>query len=238
MDTLQTIRQLPLFRAVSEAALKEFGSKCIERKFNAGQMIYFRGGEEDKTYLLFSGEVKLYRSAEGQKIVMQTIQPGGFFGDLSFARHPEMLPPDTYTQAEKDSVVCIINPLDLQDVIMKYPEFAMTLLVSLRDRMHHAESKIKDLATASASTRIINELIRYSIRHGSFNQGFYEVEDKLTHQALADMTGVTRETVTKTLQQLQANGLIQYTSNKLFRLNREKILNECVQCLKVDETEN
>ena len=42
---------------------------------------------------------------------------------------------------------------------------------------------------------------------------------KLTHQDIADMTGLTRESVTRTMDKLQKDNEITILNNKLIRLN-------------------
>jgi CRP/FNR family cyclic AMP-dependent transcriptional regulator len=44
---------------------------------------------------------------------------------------------------------------------------------------------------------------------------------KLIHQNMADMTGLTRETVTRVLDRWKKNGEIKITKDKLIHLNAE-----------------
>lgn len=235
MNHVNPLKNLSVFREMPEQALQELERNCIAREFNGGEMIYFRGGEESKTYLILSGEVRLYRSAEGRKIVIQVLKNGDFFGDLSFTGPVHNLPADNFAQAEQTTRVCVVSTSDLNALLKKYPEFAMVLLITLRDRLHQAESKIKDMALVRVETRLLNELIRHTIKHGKILEGFMEIEEKLTHQQLADMTGVSRETVTKSLNELIRSGMIEYGEGRLIRLNQEKILNNCLHCIKLKE---
>lgn len=203
------------------------------RNFGKGEMIYFRGEIEGRTFLLVSGEVKLYQSADGQKVVLQVLKAGEFFGDLSFAGHPVDFPSENYAQAATASSVCVTNPADLGKLMARFPVLAMALLVVLRNRLHQAESKVKDLALSSAQTRVMNELIRHAARHGKADGEFYQIEEKLTHQALAEMTGLTRETVTKTLNFLADEGFILYAPDRTLRLNKNKILKDCMDCIQL-----
>lgn len=228
---VQIFKNLPIFRNVPEEALSELARTC--RNFGKGEMIYLRGQTEGRTFLLVSGEVKLYQSADGQKVVLQVLKAGEFFGDLSFAGHPVDFPSENYAQAAAASTACVTNPADLGKLMAKFPVLAMALLVVLRNRLHQTESKVKDLALSSAQTRIINELIRHAARHSKVVNGGYEIEDKLTHQQLGEMTGLTRETVTKTLNFLVEEGFISYLPGRTLRLNRDKILNDCMDCIQL-----
>lgn len=228
---IETLKNFPLFANLPEEALVEFGRLC--RSFGKNEMIYLRGQTDGRVFLLLAGEVRLYRSQAGEKVVIQVLRPGELFGDTSFIGHPSSLLSENYAQAVQPSEVCIIMANDLSKLLARFPALAMILLVSLRDRLHQMESKIKDLALSSAQTRIINELIRYASGHGKESAGFYEIEARLTHQQLGEMTGLTRETVTKTLNFLQEQGFISYTPERMLRLHRDKILNDCLDCIQL-----
>lgn len=231
------LKGLAVFAGLPEEAVRDFANMCVPRTFAKGEIIYLPGDEQGKSYLLLSGEVKLYRSSEGKKIVIQVLKSGDFFGDLSFAHGPSSLFMENFAKAVTRSEVCTLSIDDLSRLLSRQPSFTMVLLLAVRDRLHQAESKIRDLAVSSAQVRLINELIRHSIRHGKDTGGFLELEDRLTHQELAEMIGVTRETVTKTLQTLQADGFLEYMPGRLIRINKNMVMNKCVQCLRL-ETKN
>lgn len=225
------IRNLPFFRDLPDAVIEELSRSCVPRTFGKQEMIYLRGRAEGKVFLLLTGEVKLYLASAGQRIVVQIFKPGDFFGDLAFVNHPSDLPPEDYAQATQDSKLCVMSTKDVTRLLGTHASFAMTVLVALRNRLHRAQSKIKDLAISSAPTRLLNELIRYALSHGQERDGFYEIEQRLTHQLLADMSGLARETVTKTLGDLEKQGFISHTAKRRLRLNKHKIITECAECI-------
>jgi len=51
---------------------------------------------------------------------------------------------------------------------------------------------------------------------------------KLTHQDIAEMTGMTRETVTRILDKWQKTGEITVLKNKFIRLNRSFLQKESI----------
>ncbi|MCP6720330.1 MAG: Crp/Fnr family transcriptional regulator [Patescibacteria group bacterium] len=228
---LSTIKKLPVFQDFSDQTLKEFSHLCAMRNFGEGEMIYLRGRQQGKVFLLISGKVKLYQSALGKKVVIQVFKPGDFFGNIPLT-HTYPLREESSAQASQESTVCVISKQDFTTILNRSPELAMTLLTVLRNRLHQAESKIKDLAISSAQIRLINELIRYATHHGQKINGFYKIEEKLTHQLLSEMIGVTRETVTKTLIELKKLGFIKYGPGRSIILNRDKIIKNCILCLR------
>lgn len=228
----EIIKNLQPFRGLPHEFISEFAEVCVPRKFSKDEIIYSHGEESGRVFLLLSGEVSLYQSLEGRKAALQTFKAGDFFGDLSFA-HPSPFQMANFAQARESAQACVVLGRDMVGLVNKFHQFALFLLTALRNRLHHAESKIRDLAVAPAETRILNELIRHAINHGMEIEGRRQIEERLTHQTLAEMTGLTRETVTKTLKLLENNDFISYTPDKMFRLHIKKIIEDCLGCLKL-----
>lgn len=225
-----TLRSLPHFADFPDGAISSIASACVPRAFDKGQVVYFSGQEKGKFYVLVSGEIEVYRTGEGRRIIIQTLRPGDFFGDLAFTDHAAPLE-GSHAMAREKASICVLGKEDMKNLLLKFPTFAILLLTSLRDRLHHAESKIKDLALSSAETRVINELIRHIVRHGKECGEFYQIEEKLTHQALADMIGVARETATKVLGALESGGVISWSPTGFLRLHRKEAQEVCPHCL-------
>ncbi len=233
-NRLAVIKELKVFKNLPQRVFHEIDRICIPRKFSKGEMIYVREKGKDKVFLLIAGRAKLYSaSTAGKKITIQVFKPGDIFGDLPFAEN-NILPEESSIQAEEPAFLCIIPKKEFADLLKSFPELAMMLIAALRHRLAQAESKIKDLALSPAQVRLINELIRYALNHGKEVNGFYQIDEKLTHQSLAEMIGVTRETVTKTLNALKKLRFINYRPGGLITLNRDKIIKDCILCLKPD----
>lgn len=225
------IKNLSALRDVPDTALEGLGRICVARAFAKGEMIYLRGGAEGRVFLMLEGEVKLYLASGGQRIVIDIFRPGEFFGDMAFVNHPFGLPSEDYAESTQDTKLCVVTSDEFTRFIHADTAFAMVLLVALRNRLHAAQSKIKDLAISSAPTRLLNELIRLALSHGKEQDGRYEIADRFTHQQLAEMSGLARETVTKTLGELEKQGFISYTPDHRVQLHVKTVIRECAECL-------
>lgn len=226
-----SIKHLPFFKGMPENTLEAVSRACVPRTFNKKEIVYLRGDAGGRVFLILKGEVELYMASAGARIVIQVFREGDFFGDLSFINHPTPFPQEEYAQAGKETEVCVIMKDDMTRLLETNALFTMALLINLRNRLHHAESKIKDLAHSPAPTRLLNELIRHAASYGTEENGFYEVGGRFTHQQLADLSGLARETVTKTLGMLAEQGFISYTPLRTLRLNIKKITKECAGCV-------
>lgn len=141
---LEALKNFSLFQNLPQEVLAEFSRLCVERAFGKNEMIYLRGQTEGRTLFLISGEVRLYRSQEGSKVVIQVLNPGEIFGDFSFVGHPSNLLSENYAQTTQPAQVCVILSSDLAKLLAKFPVLGMVMLVTLRNRLHQTESKIID----------------------------------------------------------------------------------------------
>ncbi len=224
------LKTLPNFSDFPEETVRRIGAVCVPRTFDKDQSIYFSGQEKERFYILLSGEVEIYQTGEGKRVVIQILKPGDFFGDLSFTNHSAPLA-GSHARAKTAASVCSMSTAELKSILHSSVPFALLLLTTLRDRLHQAESKIKDLAVSSVETRVINELFRYIVRHGREDGAFWKIEKKLTHQFIADMTGIARETATKVLGVLEKAGALSWSDEGFLLLHRENIMRVCPQCL-------
>ncbi|PIR97501.1 MAG: hypothetical protein COT91_01260 [Candidatus Doudnabacteria bacterium CG10_big_fil_rev_8_21_14_0_10_41_10] len=232
-DLQKRFRAFELFKHLSDQDIVDFERICVTRKFNKGTTIYVPGEKRDRVFLVISGEVKVYQISNGKKITIDAHREGGLFGDLSFAHKPFDAKPTNYAEALSDVSVCAISSYDLTDYLKSHTRLALGLLVNMRNRLHMAESKIRDLALFSADIRIINELIRHSLKHGNDQGDYFEIPERLTHQEVSEMTGLARETVSKVLAGLTKSGMIELSDDKFFKLNKKKIIEDCIDCIKV-----
>lgn len=229
----ELIKSLHFFSGLPGALAEDLAHVCAPRSASAREVVYLRDEAEGKVFLVLSGRVELYHATPDSRIAVAVFKEGDFFGDLAFVKHRRPLLDDEQAQAVSDTELCVVTTGDMLRLLEKHSTFAMSLLVSLRERLHQAESKIKDLGISSAPTRVLNELIRYAVRSGEEKDGFYEIQEHLTHQLLAEMSGLARETVTKTLGALAERGFVSYTPERNIRLNIRKIAEDCVGCVRM-----
>lgn len=89
------------------------------------------------------------------------------------------------------------------------PKLILKLLETTMDRLRQANEQIYDLTFLGVRSRIMKTMIRLSEQHGSPTPEGLLINVKLTHQQLANMVGTVRESVTKVLQELLDDELIQ-----------------------------
>ena len=95
------------------------------------------------------------------------------------------------------------------------------LLQSLSSRLRESWKRIQLLNFNDAAQRIKMLFLMLSETYGKETPKGVLLSVKLIHQDIADMTGLTRETVTRVLDKLQKAGEIKVMENKFIQLNSE-----------------
>ena len=217
------LKQNDIFNALTDEDLEQVIATLEDREFDSNQLIYTPQESEGKVYLLKEGEVKIYqRSVNGKKFVIDTIVPGDIFGDLDLAENTNAMQ-EKFARAATPVKVCILSKDDFIQVLQSKPQAAFSIIKKLSEKLTLAESKIRDLALHNVSIRLLNELVRFSKKHGKESPNGTAIHHRLTHEELADMIGATRETVTKALGELKEKDFLSYNKDREIVLNEKKI---------------
>jgi CRP-like cAMP-binding protein len=80
MDTLQLLKQVPLFKNISEPVLKLVAAAAEERTFSAGETIVSEGQAPGALLIVLRGQVRAFREGEATPIVLG---PGDSIGEVA-----------------------------------------------------------------------------------------------------------------------------------------------------------
>lgn len=181
------------------------------RTFGPGEPIYDEGDAADCVYKVVSGAVRCLRLlADGRRQITEFYLPGDVFGvELGTTRH-------SATEALGETVLLVARRSTLTD-----DQGERLWRLSLRD-LHRAQEHVLTLGRRSASERIARLLVELSERLDARR----ELELPMSRLDMADYLGLTIETVSRTLTQLQAEGMIGLSGRRGVRLARLAALAE------------
>lgn len=206
MEKVWYLSQIDIFQGIPEREIMELASRARDRRCTCRTHLYGPHDDEDRqVYILKEGEVVLYHSREGKRIIFDVLGPGTVFGnflsDLPNTSH--------FSEALPGSRVCTLTTEDFQRVIAVHPEIIFRLLTKLSQRLKDYEERLK-LDMGSARERVVGELHRYRRKKlNPFSRVFgFSTPLYVTHEKLAELTGLNRVTVTRTLKLLEEEGRI------------------------------
>lgn len=213
-NTLKTklayLLEAEIFRDLTSQDLAEMDRTLTMATTPAGRIFYSPEETGEVLFILKKGRVQIYRiSAQGKKLVLDTLGPGSIFGEISLIGQGMH---DSFAEAVEDCVICVISRDELERLLLRKPQIALRFLEVFGQRLAEAETRLEDLAFKSVPARLASLLLRLGKEQGATIIGF-------THQDLAEMVGTYRETTTATLNQFRARGLLSIGRKKVEILN-------------------
>ncbi len=171
--------------------------------------------------VLVEGRIRLYSiTPDGKQAILALIEPGELFGELALVGSEVR---EEFAQAVGTSKVVAIPRDAMETVLLKNANLslAVTKIVGLRQR--RLERRLKNLLFRSNRERLLGLLCDLMEQYGrKIDEGLL-IDIKLSHQDLAGLIGVTRESVTLALGDLQLERLITVGRQRIVVLNEQKL---------------
>ncbi len=218
-DKIEALKKIDLFSSMTSVELHKLREKIIIKNFRKNDRILHAENTSDFMYMILDGEAKVVQTTEkGKEILISMHQTGDFFGELSLI-DGKTVPADVF--ATKNSITAIISKNDFFTILSTQPKVLDNLLRILCARLRDSLKKIQLLNFNNASQRIKMLFMILSENYGKTTSEGTVLTIKLIHQNIADMTGLTRETVTRILDKWQKNGEIIILQNRHILLRPE-----------------
>lgn len=206
-DTGRDILTHPLFEGANPEVVSRRVRHISAHEVRAGQMV--TRPEEHACLLVFEGALLSYvLLPDGRRILFDVIRSGGvdavLNAGLDVGGH--------FSEAVERSVVARLDRRVLEALVDEEPAVAQAMMrLSLR-RLRRREAQVQALVHHEALRRVASmllALISYTGRPASEMDGAcVELSPRPTHQVLADMVGLRRETVTKEMGKLRHLGAV------------------------------
>lgn len=211
------LRNIQLFSGLDDEELYQISAKVVLKEFKRNEVILYEEDTNEFMYIILLGKVNVIQTTEdGKEIILATHQSGEFFGEMSLI--DGRTSPATVLATE-DSLVAIISKPEFHSLLTNYAKVLERMLQILCSRIRDSWSRIHLLNFKNASQRIKMLLLTLSFDKGEKTSEGITLNIKLTHQNIADMVGLTRETVTRVLDKWRKDGAITILKKRFIHLN-------------------
>ena len=213
------LKDIELFSGLSEGELGLVAAKMNIRKFKRNEVILHEEDTGGFMYVVLSGKVKVMQvTEEGRETILAFHKTGDFFGEMSLI-DGKTVPASVV--ALESSKVAIVAKQDFYSLLFVHNTFIIQLLRILSSRLREAYERIQILSFNNAAQRIRMLFIMLSGMYGGEEtEKGIRLGIKLTHQNMADMTGIARETVTRVINKAQKEKDILFEGKAIY-LNPE-----------------
>lgn len=181
--------------------LRLLAARGIARSYRRGTLLIEEGSHGDDLYLVLAGSLRVFGcDARGREVTYGVYGPGEYVGEMSLDGGPR----SASVICEQASRCVLLSRQALQSHIAEFPEFAFELLTKVIRRARAATLSTKQLALNDVYGRLKN-LVENGTAAGE--------ELLLTHQAMAQRLGCSREMVSKLVKDLELGGYLLRVAN-------------------------
>ncbi|MEP5937412.1 MAG: Crp/Fnr family transcriptional regulator [Erythrobacter sp.] len=197
--------------AVLEPAERDALAKAGRtRHIKRGEMLFAAGDEQTACATLVTGALKICANdKDGNEQILALVHPAGFVGEMfsPFASHDVV--------ALTDSTLCIFGRSDLERALDDHPALTRALLRRSQEDLHATRSMLELTAHGSAESRLaalLHDFAQAASTSPCHPADHFDLP--LTRGEMANMVGLTIETVSRKLSELEEAGAIKRTGKR------------------------
>lgn len=212
-------------KSVYQNAIQELFRESRERTYPKNQLIHYQGDPLSHIYMICEGYIKSYTildSGDTRTILM--LGPGDIF-PLAFSSSMDW---SSYTIRYFYQTLCetklqVLPSSVLKEKIDADPRMLAAYMTYLSASNEAIMTQLEVMKNKKAIDKV-QMLLPYLISKvgKEIKPGIYELQLKLSHQEIADLSGVTRETTTTLIKDLEGRGIIDQSSGK-WLVNTKKL---------------
>jgi CRP/FNR family transcriptional regulator len=191
---------------MSDGELSALSAIGRRRVLPVGQVVTWAGDTLTSCANVVSGALKVTAStADGREQIVGLLFPGDFVGQPFAGEAP--LTVTTLTETD----LCIYPRAGFEQMLDKYPRMERMLLARTMASLNEAHGRMLALGRKNAQERVAGfllELVEHAGSRGS--DGLLHVQIPISRSEMADLLGLTIETVSRQLTRLRAAEVIAF----------------------------
>ncbi len=221
MATTQPALRSRIFDGLTDAERETWLREARVRDVRRGQPVARQGEPATVFYLVESGLLKLLQLApDGRELIVRFVGPCEPFGGvvaLNGASYPVTALAAAPTRLRgwpRDTLARLLDA---------FPNVRYNLTREMADHMTDALTRVRELTTERVGQRLAHTLLRLIRQCGQPTPDGVAITHPLTRQELADLTGTTLYTVSRTLSRWQADGVLAAAGRRLIVRSPRKL---------------
>ena len=204
--SINNLSSVPLFVDLNEEELQNVENSCTPRKYPKNSMVILEEEFGDIIFILLSGTIKITRvNDEGKEVILALLGPGEIFGEMAIldgeARSANAL-------AQENCELIAIQKSEFIRLLQRNSKISFALMGELAKRLRKSDQQIEALSLSDAEHRIGVSLLNLAEDMGVIRKGQVTIEKLPFQQDIANMSGTSRETVSRVLKLFEDRHMI------------------------------
>ncbi len=214
---LAVLQGFPLLASLPQVTIAHLAQQAAEVTFAKREVVLQKTSVPNSLCFLLEGRLQgVDFTMDDREVGLYFINPGDYFGEVAVIDGSPQ--PEFVTAVAKSRVVFISRAL-IKPILFGSPKLAESLCLRLSVRLREVAAQRRILGLSNPLQRVCAQLDLLSVS----DDGQVKVRNAPTHQELAIMINVSRETVTRVFQLLQGRGIVERDGNDL-RIDEPEVL--------------
>ena len=207
------VAHLPVFAGFSPADLISILSEARSLRFARNAPVFSQGEDAHSFYVLLHGHVRASKTTpSGEQIVVRYVAAGETFGvakAIGLSRYPA-------TATAVDDSVVLAWPSGLWPRLAeRFPALAANTLQTVGARLQETHTRLVEMSTEQVERRIAHALLRLLKQSGRKVEACIEIAFPISRLDVAQMTGTTLHTVSRTISAWEEQGLVEGSRQRI-----------------------
>ncbi|MEH7305070.1 Crp/Fnr family transcriptional regulator [Neobacillus drentensis] len=223
-DIVKRLSVVPIFKELTIEELEPIVKIAQTRCYKHKMYVFMQDDPLDRVFFIHSGKIKICKTDQsGKEQLISVLEPGemfphaGFFRKGKFPAHAEVM----------EDANLIIIPIDkFEEILLSYPELCIKLFKVLGEKIVDLQGRLEAQVLHNTFEQIILLLIRLCQSNGEMVDGRYRLTTQFTNRELANMIGTSRETVSRTINQVKKKNFVTLDEDGFYLIDREALQQE------------
>ena len=202
---------LNIFSHLNPVQLKSLMQISIERSFEAGEILFYEGEESSYFHILLKGEISIFKtSAANESILVHRFHAPSLIAEVATLKHiPYPASAECITAVE----ILKIEREPFLKLLHEDAGLSISLIASLTQKIGVLELSIKRHSAPTAMAKVARLL-----------RDEYDVFQYYKGIEIAQMVGITPETLSRMIKKLKTEGIIEGNSTRMLTLKNTQAL--------------
>jgi CRP/FNR family transcriptional regulator len=206
------------FCALSRASLDAFDQIKHAAVFPAGVVIFVEGQTPRGIFMLCQGKAKLCTtSRDGKALILRIAKPGEVLGlDAIVTGKPYQVTVQTMQPCQLN----FVNREDFLRFLHEHSDACLRAVQQISRDCRYAYDVVRSIGLSHSVCGRVAKFLLASATDEPASNGVVRVRLALTHQDIAQLTGTSRETITRTLSEFRKKDIVELKGSTLIIYNK------------------
>ena len=201
-----SLQKSEIFKGLTGKQYADLLKKGRNLKLQPKSILFHQGDPAISCFLVNRGRLKMTKlNEQGREVIFRYIGAGELIAAVALLKDRNYLV--TAESIEATDVTSWDKPAMMQ-LMHRYPDIAINLLGIILERIDDVQHRYLEVCTERVNQRIARSLLRLMRRAGSKTREGIQLNIPLSRQNIADYSGTTLYTVSRTLSAWEKKGWI------------------------------